>query len=155
MMIVASVCPPTWIRSHRSPAVVDVHAGVEGDGWADDAQVGQLSLNLWLALEGVDDALAEVGAVAAHVFPRQVVRDHWRVVVLVAQHVAAVVVGVDDVQDRFVAGDLANVLQPTTALRWDHRRVDEDVAVGGLDQADIAAAEIQVDVDARCDLLHG
>jgi len=83
------------------------------------------------------------------------VSDHRRVVVLVAEDVAAMVVGVDHVKNLLVAGDLANIFQPATALRRDHRRVDENVAVSSFDQADIAAAKIQIDVDAWCDLLHG
>ena len=81
-------------------------------------------------------------------------RDHWCVVELVSQHVAVVVVRVDDVQVPFAACDLANQTEPLLIVGGNHGCVDQDVAVPGLDQAHVAAFEVVVNVNAWCDLLH-
>ena len=71
--------------------------------------------------------------------------------ILVADDVTAVVVGVDDVPYLLI-GPLADLLKPDVRIIRQHRRVNEDYAFTGDDEAYIGAVEIGFNKDVGSDL---
>ena len=83
---------------YLASTILQTYAVGKGNVGQDDFDVGQLLLDVRLALKAVIDALLEILCIAGHLFEGALVGDHRRgLEILVAQGVAAVVIGVEQI----------------------------------------------------------
>jgi hypothetical protein len=125
-------------KDQLDAAVAIEQRGALGEGQVrrDDDDVVELRLDLRFALEAVAHPLLEVFGVARHLLVRAFVGQHLdRHEVLVAQRVAAVMIGVDQQQKRLARILLLDLRAPIDRLRRDQRRIDQHDALLGVDEA--------------------
>jgi hypothetical protein len=131
------------------PAIEQRRPLCKGDVRGNDEDVVELILDFRLALETVAHALLEILGVARHLLVGALMRQHLhRHEVLVAQRVAAVVIGVDQIQERRVGKFLLDLGAPVDRLRRNQRCVDQDDALFGVDEPWGASAIVRVDKNA-------
>ena len=125
----------------------------KGDVWGDDQNVVKLCLDFWFAFEAVADPFLEIFCVARHLFVGALVGQNFdRHEILVAQRVAAVVVGVDQVEKGSARVFVVDLGAPIDGLRWDQRGIYQNDPFFGVDEPWGAATVVGVEKDPRCQL---